>query len=86
MLWLLTMLLMLGMHLYETFTVLLLNSFLSGLPGGKEVSIILRNCLPTFVLTAEFHGGLNQVTLRLRDFPRLGMVGSWGGVNTKLWL
>ena len=78
------MLPMLGMHLYETFTVLLLNSFLSGLPGGKEVSIILRNCLPTLVLTAEFHGGLNQVTLRLRDFFFLGVVGSTGGEYVRL--
>ena len=68
------MLPMLGMHLYETFTVLLLNSFLSGLPGGKEVSIILRNCLPTLVLTVAFHGGLNQVTFRLRDLHKTFIV------------
>ena len=50
------------------FTVLLVNSFLSGFPGGKDVSIHLRNLLPTFVLTAAFHGGLKHVTGRVPEF------------------
>ena len=67
--------------------MLLLKSFLSGLPGGKDVSIILRNCLPMLVFTAEFQGGLNQVTLRVRGFRLGGVGGSWGGgVNVRLWL
>ena len=36
---------------------------------GKKKCQLGTVCLPTFVFTAEFQGGLNQVTLRLRDFP-----------------
>ena len=67
-LWGLIKLPILGMHLYEIFTLLLFRSFLRGLSGGKDVSMIQRNCFPTFVFTAEFQGGLNQVTFLFLEF------------------
>ena len=80
------MLPMLGIHLYETFTVLRLKSFLSGFPGGKEVSIILKNCLPTLVFTSEFQGGLHHVILHAWFFLFHGIGWSWVGVKVRVWL
>ena len=63
------------MHLYPILTVLLFNSFFRGLSFVKEVSKILKNRFPTFVLTASFQGGLNHVTsLVLHFLPLLGGV------------
>ena len=73
---LLTRLPMLGIHLYPILTVFLFRIFLSGLFCGNEVSIILKNCFPMFVFTAEFHGGLNQVSFLFLFLLFLGLGGS----------
>ena len=42
---------MLGMVLYESFTVFLLSNLCNGCPGGKLESNALKNFFPTFVTT-----------------------------------
>ena len=60
-LWLLITWLMLGIHLYPTFTVFLFMILAKGCCGGKQESISFRNFAPTLVETFCENGGLNHV-------------------------
>ena len=63
-LWLLMALSMLGMHHGDTFSVFLLNIFLSWWSMVKCLSTSRRNFLEIFVSILWQKGGLNQVILR----------------------
>ena len=76
--------LILGMHLYDIFTVLRLNNLQRGLFGGNDLSSILRNSLPILVFTFNENGGLNQVIFLDLFFLIFGFLSMFS--NTNLWL
>ena len=66
---------MLGMVLYDTFTVFLLKYLWSSEPFGKFLSTIFRNFAATFVFTSRLKGGLNHSIFRRLGFLLLGCGG-----------
>ena len=77
------MFLTLGVQLYDSFTVFLLNTGLKVWPFAKHSSTILRNCFPRLVFTCMSYGGLYHVMFLLHD--RFFLPDSSLGLNYSLY-
>ena len=75
----------LGRQRQLSFSVRLLNTGCSIFPGGKCLSMSLKNFFPTFVLTSSEKGGLNHTILFLFLLVLFFLIVS-GGSNCSLWL